>query len=129
MEEPMRNLLVAVHCRLQAPEPTTNRGRKRAMKLPAIIFALALTGVAMPSVFAQTSDATVAVEGGNIQGVAADVAGITVYKAIPFAAPPVGSNRWKAPQPVVAWSGVRDSSTWPNRCYQLASANPPGTFY
>lgn len=58
------------------------------MKLPAIIFAPALTGVAMPSVFAQTSDATVAVEGGKIQGVAADVAGITVYKAIPFAAPP-----------------------------------------
>jgi para-nitrobenzyl esterase len=99
------------------------------MKLPAIIFALALTGVAMPSVFAQTSDATVAVEGGKIQGVAADVAGITVYKAIPFAAPPVGPNRWKAPQPVVAWSGVKDSSAWPNRCYQLANANPPGTFY
>ena len=56
-------------------------------------------------------------------------AGITVYKAIPFAAPPVGPNRWKAPQPVVAWSGVKDSSAWPNRCYQLANANPPGTFY
>ncbi len=99
------------------------------MKLPAMIFALALTGMAMPSALAQTSDATVAVEGGRILGVAGDVPGITIYKAIPFAAPPVGPNRWKAPQPVVAWSGVKDSSTWPNRCYQLASANPPGTFY
>ena len=65
----------------------------------------------------------------KIQGVAGDVPGITVYKAIPFAAPPVGPNRWKAPQPVVAWSGVKDSTAWPNRCYQLANANPPGTFY
>ena len=95
----MRNLLVAVHCRLQAIEPTTNRGRKCAMKLPAIIFALALTGVAMPSVFAQTSDATVAVEGGKIQGVAADVAGITVYKAIPFAAPPVDQTAGRRRSP------------------------------
>jgi para-nitrobenzyl esterase len=99
------------------------------MKLPAMIFALALTGIAMPSAFPQISDATVAVEGGKIQGAAGDVAGITVYKAIPFAAPPLGPNRWKAPQPVVAWSGVKDSSAWPNRCYQLANANPPGTFY
>ena len=80
----------------------------------------------MPSAFAQVSDATVAVEGGKIQGVAGDVPGVTVYKAIPFAAPPVGPNRWKAPQPVVAWSGVKESSAWPNRCYQLANANPPG---
>ena len=94
-----------------------------------IILALVLAGIPMPSAFAQTSDATVSVEGGKIQGVAADVAGITVYKAIPFAAPPIGPNRWKAPQPVVAWSGVRDSAAWPNRCYQLTNANPPGTFY
>ena len=38
------------------------------MKLPAMIFALALTGMAMPSALAQTSDATVAVEGGQILG-------------------------------------------------------------
>ena len=30
------------------------------------------------------------------------IAGLSVYKAIPFAAPPIGPNRWKAPQPVVA---------------------------
>ncbi len=60
----------------------------------------------MPSAFAQVPDSTLSVEGGKIQGVAADVAGITLYKAIPFAAPPTGANRWKAPQPVVAWSGV-----------------------
>lgn len=68
-------------------------------------------------------------EGGKIRGVASDVVGVTIYKAVPFAAPPVGDNRWRAPQPVMPWSGVKDSSAWPNRCYQLAGANPPGTFY
>ena len=83
------------------------------MKLPAMISVLtglALTGFAMPSALAQTSDATVAVEGGKILGTASDVAGVTIYKAVPFAAPPVGPNRWRAPQPVVAWSGVREST-------------------
>ena len=99
------------------------------MKLPVIISVLVLTGFVMSSAVAQTSDSTVAVEGGRILGGATDVAGVTLYKAVPFAAPPVGSNRWKAPQPVVAWSGVREGAAWPNRCYQLASANPAGTFY
>lgn len=42
---------------------------------------------------AQSADATVSVEGGKIRGVATDVAGVTLYKAVPFAAPPVGPNR------------------------------------
>lgn len=50
----------------------------------------------------------VKVEGGMIQGVVND--GMTVYKGIPFAAPPVGDLRWKAPQPVIPWEGVRDAS-------------------
>ena len=99
------------------------------MKLPAMIFALMLTGLGATSAFAQTPDSAISVEGGKVLGAATDVAGVTVYKAVPFAAPPVGANRWKAPQPVVAWTGVKDSKAWPNRCYQLASANPPGTFY
>jgi hypothetical protein len=51
------------------------QGRKWVMKLPAMIFALVLTGTAMPSAFAQVPDSTLSVEGGKIQGVAADVAG------------------------------------------------------
>ena len=48
---------------------------------------------------------TVEVTGGTIQGVEKD--GIFVYKGIPFAAPPVGNLRWKPPQPVVPWDGVK----------------------
>lgn len=46
----------------------------------------------------------VEVEGGIIQGTVTE--DLTIYKGIPFAAPPVGDLRWKSPQPVVAWEGV-----------------------
>jgi para-nitrobenzyl esterase len=89
----------------------------------------ALAGLIVSSAAAEIADSPISIEGGKIVGGPSDVAGVTVYKAVPFAAPPVGADRWKAPQPVVPWSGIRDSSAWPNRCYQLASANPPGSFY
>ena len=48
---------------------------------------------------------TIRVTGGMISGTQSG--DIRIYKGIPFAAPPVGDLRWKAPQPVKAWSGVR----------------------
>ena len=45
------------------------------------------------------------VETGDVQGVLEE--GLAVYKAIPYAAPPVGQLRWRAPQPAKAWQGVR----------------------
>ena len=50
----------------------------------------------------------VKVEGGWIQGTVTD--GLAIYKGIPFAAPPVGDLRWKAPQPVQKWEGVKDAT-------------------
>ena len=41
-----------------------------------------------------------------------------IYRGIPYAAPPVGDLRWKAPQPVATWEGERDATNWPNRCPQ-----------
>lgn len=59
---------------------------------------------------AQFSNALVQVEGGKIQGYKAN--GLTIFKGIPFAAPPVGDLRWKAPQPVKKWEGVRDAKQY-----------------
>lgn len=49
----------------------------------------------------------VKVTGGWIQGEVTE--SMCIYKGIPFAAPPVGELRWKAPQPVVPWEGIRDA--------------------
>lgn len=50
---------------------------------------------------------TVNVSGGIISGTANAEGDVRIFKGIPFAAPPVGDLRWKAPQPVKPWSGVR----------------------
>ncbi|MAK59865.1 MAG: hypothetical protein CMK09_02690 [Ponticaulis sp.] len=49
-----------------------------------------------------------------------------IYKGIPYAAPPIGSLRWKAPQPPAAWAGTRDATEWPNRCPQGESSMGAG---
>lgn len=46
---------------------------------------------------------------GRIQGTATD---ICTFKGIPYASPPVGDLRWKAPQPVASWAGVRDATRY-----------------
>jgi para-nitrobenzyl esterase len=43
---------------------------------------------------------------------------IRVFRGIPFAAPPVGAERWKAPQPVKNWSGVRPATEFGSSCMQ-----------
>ena len=41
-----------------------------------------------------------------------DLSGITVFKGVPFAAPPVGNLRWKTPQPAAHWNGVREAKEY-----------------
>ena len=60
---------------------------------------------------------TVTVTGGRVAGVVAP-SGIREFRGIPFAAPPVGPLRWKAPQAVIPWSGVKDASAFGPRCMQ-----------
>lgn len=43
---------------------------------------------------------------GTVEGLAAEDQGITVFRGVPFAQPPVGSLRWRAPQPALPWDGV-----------------------
>jgi para-nitrobenzyl esterase len=48
-----------------------------------------------------------------------DESGIKIFKGVPFAAPPVGNLRWKEPQPVQNWSGVRKADKFGPRAMQL----------
>jgi para-nitrobenzyl esterase len=49
---------------------------------------------------------------------------VRVYKGIPFAAPPVGELRWRAPQPVQPWDSIRVSKTFSLSCVQPPVAIP-----
>ena len=47
------------------------------------------------------------------------------FRGIPYAAPPVGELRWKAPRPAKGWSGVRDASTFGAACIQKEARQEP----
>jgi para-nitrobenzyl esterase len=69
----------------------------------------------------------VRVDGGLVRG--ADVAGVDSFLGLPYAAPPTGNLRWRAPRPAAAWSGARDATQFGPSCPQAASPfAPPGPF-
>lgn len=68
----------------------------------------------------QNTNPVLTIEGGQVQGVNTDIKGVVVYKGIPFAAPPVGENRWKAPQPVIPWTGIKVCDQFGHPAFQGA---------
>jgi para-nitrobenzyl esterase len=86
-----------------------------------VIIASALAALGQAS---STND-TVKVDGGVIVGTVAD--GVRSFKGIPFAAPPIGELRWKPPQPVAPWQGVRQCDTFGPECPQ--APYPAGSMY
>jgi para-nitrobenzyl esterase len=75
--------------------------------------AITLVAAAIP---AQAQIQSALVAGGTVAGTAED--GLSVFKGIPFAAPPVGELRWKGPQPVRRWHGVRSAAAFAPSCMQ-----------
>jgi para-nitrobenzyl esterase len=53
---------------------------------------------------------------GTIEGL--DTAGVMIFRGIPYAAPPVGSLRWRPPQAAAHWTGVRDAGKLGHNCIQ-----------
>jgi para-nitrobenzyl esterase len=79
-------------------------------------------------VAARAPEVTVALDSGRVRGSAQT--DVMSWKGVPFAAAPVGALRWRAPQPVSKWSGVRDATQYRNDCMQLpfpSDAAPLGT--
>ena len=84
---------------------------------------MALTTFAAPA-----ATKVIAVDSGKLRG--SEAAGVASWKGIPFAAPPLGANRWRAPQPPAAWQGVRDATEYAHDCMQVpfpSDAAPLGT--
>jgi para-nitrobenzyl esterase len=85
------------------------------MKSGAIVLAI----VAILALATTATAAPVRVDGGRVEGTVQD--GIRTWLGIPYAAPPVGDLRWRAPQPVVPWSGVRQATAFSKACRQTAT--------
>ena len=68
-------------------------------------------------------------ENGWVRGLPAADPRITSFKGIPFAAPPVGDLRWRAPQPAESWEGVRDCYTFGPIAMQETPGGDPTAFY
>jgi len=58
-------------------------------------------------------------DSGLVEGLAETGTATCAWRGIPYAAPPVRDLRWKAPQPVKPWDGIRNGSLWGNRCMQM----------
>lgn len=99
----------------------------RTVSLPLLLSTLLL----MPLIRARADDSAshltppVALHSGAVRGRILDGGEeVRVFKGIPFAAPPVGPNRWRAPQPVAPWEGVRDALDYGPICPQPKSVFP-----
>src|SRR5947209_8460773 len=55
---------------------------------------------------------------GVVEGAGRQPSGVRVFKGVPFAQPPAGDLRWKPPQPVKDWDGVRQATKFGPRCMQ-----------
>ena len=93
-----------------------------------MICVAAILCAASPAAAQTTDQAVVRIDTGALRGEASD--GAISWKGIPFAAPPVGELRWRAPQPAATWDGVREATAYGNDCMQVpfpSDAAPLGT--
>ncbi|MEB0249953.1 carboxylesterase family protein, partial [Mucilaginibacter sp. 5B2] len=58
--------------------------------------------------FSQEAFKVIQTTAGKISGTVSEDKSVHIFKGIPFATPPVGDLRWKAPQPAKPWAGVKE---------------------
>jgi para-nitrobenzyl esterase len=63
-------------------------------------------------------DVTVRLDSGVVSGTRGNESTVRIFKGVPFAAPPVGALRWRPPQPVRSWDGVRKADQFAPSCSQ-----------
>jgi len=95
----------------------------RNFSLVAATLGLLMGALVPVSADAETVE-TVATDKGVVHGIADQET--VVYRGIPFAAPPVGSLRWRAPQPARPWTGIRSAETFGNSCISIDAKARPG---
>jgi para-nitrobenzyl esterase len=93
----------------------------KAKNVKNLAFLVAAIAVIAASSCTTRQSGQVKVEGGWIQGTVEE--DLMVFKGIPFAAPPVGELRWRAPQPVEKWDSIRKATEFAPAPVQ--GGNPP----
>ena len=93
----------------------------KLLLLPILIFTFCIQ-----KTFSQSSDGSymrplVKISSGALLGVKEN--NISIFKGIPYAAPPVGDFRWRPPQPIKSWDSVRDASKFCADCVQRSFPN------
>jgi para-nitrobenzyl esterase len=86
--------------------------------MSSLVAVMALTAVAATSWTSQP----VRTDSGLVTGISEN--GALVFKGIPFAAPPVGDLRWRAPEPPRHWTGVKEADRFSPVCMQTGSYPP-----
>ena len=89
---------------------------RRSVFLSSVTLVLALAPFSLLPTHA--ADDIVTVESGKLQGALNADRSVRLFKGIPFAAPPVGELRWKAPQPPAPWTGIRPADKFGPACLQ-----------
>lgn len=77
-----------------------------------------------PAASSAKDEPVIKIASGMIRGV--KEGDIDIFRGIPFAAPPVGEFRWRPPQPVTPWEGVRDAKEFGPICAQAGFGSGPG---
>jgi para-nitrobenzyl esterase len=82
-------------------------------RVPMICLLVSLVACAGPH-----PENVIQTEQGLVKGGLSKIEGVSTYLGLPYAAPPVGQARWKAPSPPASWQGVRVADSFGNRCMQ-----------
>ena len=88
-------------------------------RLPAVLSTMLILGLsnAIPAGAPSAKD-QVKIDSGVVEGTTSRDHSVRLFKGIPFAAPPLGELRWKAPQPTPKWTGVRQANKFGSACLQ-----------
>jgi para-nitrobenzyl esterase len=89
----------------------------RTLRFSGCGFALALAFMLSSGAAARSSD-EITIESGKLKGARNADHSVLMFKGVPFAAPPTGDLRWKAPQPAKKWTGVRAADKFGPACLQ-----------
>jgi para-nitrobenzyl esterase len=89
---------------------------------PTVCAALAALSIAAGAATAADAAPTVTIAGGVVRG-ESDSWGYA-FRGLPYAAPPIGNLRWRAPRPLAHWAGVRNATQFAASCPQAQAFNP-----